>query len=317
MMAVLFKKLYDGIVLISLGIILLLNVTGYVGWGIWLFYLNFWPLLLIIAGFRLVLSIKKGLEGIVYLFQILFWLAVIFGGLYYYKTNNEIISTQQVKEFSYAIATDNNFIGKEVSFDFEFSYGEYYLYDTDNTNKDIIKVEGEHTTNINDPQVYTDVRETSTTIYYRQVGNGMFFIPFYNPINNFELTLGSLINNKIKVNLGAGKLTTDFKYSKTNIFEVNIGAGEMITLITDNAEISLIDAKIGAGKMVISLPLNYGYIISYNVGAGSLKLEDKEMGGLATVGSDVKSSNIEIARKIITINVSVGAGEFDLQYASK
>ena len=44
------------IVLLILGTVLLLNTTGLVGWGIWIYFLEFWPVILIAIGLHLIMG---------------------------------------------------------------------------------------------------------------------------------------------------------------------------------------------------------------------------------------------------------------------
>ena len=50
------RALLPAILLVILGIVLLLNTTGVVGWGIWLSLFRFWPLILIAVGLNIILG---------------------------------------------------------------------------------------------------------------------------------------------------------------------------------------------------------------------------------------------------------------------
>lgn len=48
------RKVFGGLFLIFLGVIFLLNNLGFIGWDIWLAFANFWPLILVAVGIRLI-----------------------------------------------------------------------------------------------------------------------------------------------------------------------------------------------------------------------------------------------------------------------
>src|SRR5512147_808345 len=47
-----YRGISAGVALICVGVVLLLNTLGYVGWGVWFELLRLWPILLISIGLR-------------------------------------------------------------------------------------------------------------------------------------------------------------------------------------------------------------------------------------------------------------------------
>lgn len=54
------KRIFEGLTLVLVGIILLLNTTGSLPWSVWLHVLSLWPLLLVAAGIDIV---AKGIDA--------------------------------------------------------------------------------------------------------------------------------------------------------------------------------------------------------------------------------------------------------------
>lgn len=54
------KRVFEGLTLVLIGIILLLNTTGSLSWSVWLYVVSLWPLLLVAAGLDI---IAKGLDA--------------------------------------------------------------------------------------------------------------------------------------------------------------------------------------------------------------------------------------------------------------
>lgn len=54
------EKLFGAVTLIVFGVVLLLNSTGLVGWGVWVAFLvvviKFWPIFLIFAGLQIIFN---------------------------------------------------------------------------------------------------------------------------------------------------------------------------------------------------------------------------------------------------------------------
>jgi hypothetical protein len=54
------KRVFEGLTLVLIGVILLLNTTGSLPWSVWLHVLSLWPLLLVAAGLDI---IAKGIDA--------------------------------------------------------------------------------------------------------------------------------------------------------------------------------------------------------------------------------------------------------------
>lgn len=72
-------NIFGGLFLIFFGAIFLLNNLGYIGWDIWLLFLDFWPLILIAVGLCLIFRKKVFIQFIVLLLIFAIPLAYYFG----------------------------------------------------------------------------------------------------------------------------------------------------------------------------------------------------------------------------------------------
>jgi len=308
-----FKKLYDGIVLLSLGLIFLLITLGLVDWGIWLFYLNFWPILLIFFGFRLLASIKKGYEKFVIIMQIIAWIVIIFGGFAYYKVNGNFKGLNL--KFAQAIETDN--MMRVLSYDYQvkLATGDLRVTDSISTDNRIVIISGEYSDIIGKPVLKSVIDGAFTTVTLENEKNSTFWYPFANYKNSISMDIHNQNNLNLNTDIGAGKIDIKLaKYSYQNI-GVNVGAGEISISLTDNAQVASIVASVGTGKITISLPKDYAYILDYSVGAGSVIIGQSESGGVGTNGKRVKSTNYNDADKKVDINASSGLGQIIVEYS--
>jgi hypothetical protein len=90
------SRIRNGVILLSVGVVLLLNNLDYVDWSVWVSILSLWPVLLIAIGIEKIFA-KTTLSFLVYLSPILLLLAIL-GPAYYYFHQTEN-STYQGKTF--------------------------------------------------------------------------------------------------------------------------------------------------------------------------------------------------------------------------
>lgn len=69
------REVFGGLFLIFLGVIFILNNFGYLGWDIWSVFLEFWPLLLIVGGLRLIFLNNITVQIIAFLLLVIIPLA--------------------------------------------------------------------------------------------------------------------------------------------------------------------------------------------------------------------------------------------------
>lgn len=83
------SRIRNGVILLSVGIVLLLNNLGYVDWSVWVSILSLWPILLIAIGIEKIFA-KTSLSFVAYLSPILLLIAILGPAYYYYhhETDN-------------------------------------------------------------------------------------------------------------------------------------------------------------------------------------------------------------------------------------
>jgi hypothetical protein len=83
------SRIRNGVILLSVGIVLLLNNLCYVDWSVWVSILSLWPVLLIAIGIEKIFA-KTSLSFLAYLSPILLLIAILGPAYYYYyhETDN-------------------------------------------------------------------------------------------------------------------------------------------------------------------------------------------------------------------------------------
>jgi hypothetical protein len=78
------SRIRNGVILLSVGIVLLLNNLDYVDWSVWISILSLWPVLLIAIGIEKIFA-KTPLSFLSYLSPVLLLLAILGPAYYYYN----------------------------------------------------------------------------------------------------------------------------------------------------------------------------------------------------------------------------------------
>lgn len=90
------SRIRNGVILLSVGIVLLLNNLDYVDWSVWVSILSLWPVLLIAIGIEKIFA-KTSMSFLAYLSPILLLLAILGPAYYYYQQTDR--GTYQGKTF--------------------------------------------------------------------------------------------------------------------------------------------------------------------------------------------------------------------------
>jgi len=78
------SRIRNGVILLSVGVVLLLNNLDYVDWSVWVSILSLWPVLLIAIGIEKIFA-KTPLSFLSYLSPVLLLLAILGPAYYYYN----------------------------------------------------------------------------------------------------------------------------------------------------------------------------------------------------------------------------------------
>jgi len=327
-------RLFDALTLITIGIVLLLNTTGVVGFKIWFEMFRFWPLILVSIGVSIIFGLsywgKVFGKGIGY---IIFLLMLFLAGLNSI-TNSSLIDglrsslpnflltpmfvfsnegNNQTKETIYSI---NDYpLVENLTLDLKFGKGDLLINDP-TTDNDILQVKSTYSTSDGEYNISNSVKNTTDmSVNFNSddvVSSNMLFnvsAPFY------DMKLSSLLKKvDIYLKLGAGKAVLDFKNLLINNLKVENGVGETNATFTVNSLPVLFDINVGAGEMNITLPKEVGYKLNYKVGIGEVSINNVNKGqGLGSNGT-ILSDNYNLSTNKTEINLNVGIGSFNLTY---
>jgi predicted membrane protein len=90
-----------------------------------------------------------------------------------------------------------------------------------------------------------------------------------------------------------------------------VGAGSLDITLGESAIPETIDINVGAGEITLTLPESIGILVTYDLGVGSINLDDTSIDGVGKE-TNYKSTNYDTATKKVVITASVGVGELTI-----
>ncbi len=319
------NKDYTGaIFLVLIGILFLLNTTNVVPWSIWLYLLRFWPILLILAGLKMVLPKTNVGTIIMTVVYTLFMLAA--GVMSYYfaiekkvplipERVSEILSGQyamnqetQTKE-DYILSEDYTGVESRI-LDVFIGASDLTLNDENQAYHLLSKTTYQYDDDL--PEIAAGVEEKLLSMSFsnqdvRHLGIWRFVAPKY------ELTLGqNILPTSLDITIGAGKATVDLDSTVLKSVFAEVGAGNLDMTFSETSLPESINLEIGAGDMIITIPKNAGVSIVYNLGVGEINLDDGQIEGIGEDGG-YRTSNYDTAEKKLIIDAKVGVGALTIE----
>ncbi len=316
-----YKDITGAIFMVSLGILFLLNTTNAVPWSIWLHILRFWPIILILAGIKIILPDNR-IGQIVYPIIYTLFIILIGASSYFFVMNkpipfvpegithcffNECRAAQDeslTQDDVYVHATDYTEV---TSRNLDITIAASKLILGDEKNDYFLHSQSEFFNKNDKPTLETELRDSVLTTTFdnttvRHYGLWNFKTPEY------TLTLGQeTIPTTVSIELGAGEGIVDF--DSTNLKEINttVGAGSLDITLGLASIPETISMEVGAGEIKLTVPEEVGIMVSYDLGVGSIQLDSTSIEGVGK-NTSYKSSNYDTSEKKILITVSVGVG---------
>lgn len=319
------KDIAGAIFLVAIGILFLLNTTNVVPWGIWLQIFRFWPIFLILAGIRIVLPENK-VGQVVY--PIIYTIFILFIGItsyFFTKTQKvpflpesvsncifnrceNVNDSELMQSDSYVNLADYTGITSRI---LDMNVAASTLYLNDENADYFLHSEINNYIEANKPTLESTSKEgILTTIFDNTRIHNWGWWNFKTP--EYTLTLGqNTIPTDISIDLGAGEGIVNLDSATIKTFKASVGAGSLDITFNDSAIPETMDMNVGAGEINLTIPENVGILVSYNLGVGSINLDETSIDGLGKE-TNYKSSNYDTAEQKLLITASVGVGELTI-----
>lgn len=312
------------IILISLGLIFLLNNFGLLPWNIWGNIWRLWPMFLIIWGLQVIFgrsywgNLLTALLGI--------FIVVLILGLSLDNVNQNFSnwaktnipgwrqarsfftpSQERTRKELKVSATDYPEV-KSRNLKAKVGGAKFILNDSEGT--ELLKVDSNYFSNYGEPKLTVKKTDSTLDLDFKTEDRFVFMGMMGSPSYEFNLGQPSL-PTELDIDLGAGRGEITLTKLMLSRITVDQGAGEMdIDLSEASLPTKASMIKLGAGTITLNLPSSVGLKINYQVGVGNLRVDGKNLKG----DSSYKSDNYDSAAKKVEFDIEIGAGSITINY---
>ena len=312
--------------LILVGIVFLLNTTGVVGWGIWLYALRFWPILIVLIGVRIILGgslfarifgmlltivLTSGAFLVAYIqftakeieflpSKINNW--ILEGGSGVFNLSGEI--TENSERYSFDEYTDV----KERAFSMDVGACEFVISEEDIDEH--IKIDSVYPKAYESPKLENSFKDRTLDLEFSGASAKSLYL-FYDE-SKYDISFGKLNTpTSFDIKLGAGKGEIYFDEQMVKDLWMEVGAGQLdINLGMDSLPSEDMRFTVGAGQITLSIPSRVGYELTYDLGVGNISVEGNDISGVSGGRGKYTSEDFNSSDTKLNIYVSVGVGEF-------
>lgn len=252
------SKSLSGIVVITIGALLLLRNLGLLNFSIWESLRTYWPVIIILLGISLIIK-AKGFVSLLIIGTIL-----ILGASFFDST--DIGATRSSAQ---TIELDNI---EEVNLNLEYGAGDLAI-SSGNTGK-LLRNDFK-TTDQEDPKIEFSKSQDSATISLVKFDQEFSF--WRNPVSEWDIKLSKLPRYNIELNYGATNADIDLSELKVDSLDIESGATNT-RIRFSNYPIS-VDLSTGASSIELEFPKDSGVKMMIDGGVISVNFADFEKNG--------------------------------------
>ncbi len=285
------------LILISAGVVFLLNNMGLLSWNVWDTLWSLWPVLLIAIGLDILFGRRSAIGSLIAFVLIV---ALLGGAIWFAAVQAPIIAGQTLTTNQIAQPLSD---AASADVQISFSAGSLRI----GALKDSV--------NLIEGTIGAGPGETITTDYhldgnvarYQLKSQGVPFVPFglrkYD--QSWNLDLSSSVPMALRVSTGVGEASLDLSDIKVTDLNVSSGVGQTQIQLPASGQLQ---AKVsgGIGQVIVVIPHGMAARIHGSAGLGGLTVSNRftSQGGGQYVSSDYAT-----AQDRVDLNVSGGIGQ--------
>jgi hypothetical protein len=286
-------------ILISLGLVLLLQQLNLIHWSLWEVALRLWPLLIIAVGADILVARRSFLGAVA---SLLVLLALLVGGIYLMGAGSA--------------ARGEKLASEEVAFTLgDASSGDIQLSQDAGTMN--LKPLAGDSPNVVEGTIRQSPNEEATTqhefsgtvvrVVIQSRWPQSYF--FHSDIENaWDLALTRRIPLALDLSLGAGKIDADLTGLTVRSVDVKIGAGQLDLTLPSGSSGTDVTVSIGAGSAKIHVPEGAEIEVDCTTGVGNCNLPN----GSGVWGQTYTSPGYNSSENKIRIQINIGVGEAEI-----
>jgi len=294
------------LILITIGVLLLLNQFGRLPWDLWLNVWRFWPVIFILIGVDILVSASR--STLLYILGLLLAIAVI-GGIIAYAVlqtgplpvGEPVGGTQALQEALQgatsgrvtlrpgvarlrvaALADSLNFVEGEIQYE-----------------RDSLKAEKEYS--VGGGQAVLTVRSRSRSTQFFRFGQQVS--------ERWNLRFTPRVPLELIVNAGVGDIDLDLSALKVTKLDLDAGVGTLNVSLPMGAGTTSASINAGVGSISVHIPSGVGARVHVSRGLGSVSVHS---GRLVRSGNDYKSADYDTAENRVDLTVNGGVGSISI-----
>lgn len=315
------KRILDALSLITIGVVLLLNTTGNLSWGIWLNFIKLWPLLIISIGIGLIFSWSRLARFIGALISFIIFLSALYIAIspntpnldinIFNLANNSanLVKTEQEVEMDSVVLAAVSDLDVEI----DMSLGNLAV--SEDPSIHVLKTQSEYSSNLVEPKLDYVLNEDTLNVTFNDSERKGFNIGNNHATHSLILGTTKVVKN-MSIKVGAGNGDINLEDTVVTSLNADVGAGNLdVNLDQDTIQnLENTSLKVGLGNIKFKLQDAIGYRIKYKVGLGELNVDDLNVGQSFGKQGTYLTKNYEDATKKVEILVEVGLGNVEFYY---
>lgn len=285
------------VLLIGLGIVLLLQQSGYLNWSLWEIAGRLWPVVIIAVGADILIGRRSFWGGIVALVVVL---VLLVGGLMLMDNHPAAIPDTTLEGESYSAPMPDS---KSAEITLSPDAGELRVRALAGSSGDLMHA------------VFQEPSPGNVTKSSEIVDGTMRIVlddkNFESLVWNFgqkdvvwDAALSPEIPILLHLMLGAGEINADLTSLKIESVDAKLGAGEIVLTLPSTGDVQ-VNVSLGVGSVDIKLPAGAGVSIHCTTAIGNCDLPN----GSGFWSQDYTSPNYDSAENTVRIQVSLAIGE--------
>ena len=320
---------FTAILLLAIGILLLLNTTGVVGWSIWWQFFRFWPVILIAVGLNIILAPRFPMLSALVVALIF---AAGIGAAYLSEQVSIAYGFQFRNEHHYSSSVDDI---HTLEMDVDFGLGALAIDSDASGNEDAlftvlsfvmhpevleIRKEGIAEVTLSSGGGWASLAPPppKATLYDRETGWNV-------NIGNIDIDLSDLFNIlddpeweigispdvivRLDIEAGAADLELDLRDVNVETLDVAVGVADVYIDLPNNAGHTTVYIDAGAADIDISVPDGVAARIESDSGMSSIDIDDARF---LRTGGVWQSPDYAAAQNRVEISIDTGASSVSI-----
>lgn len=303
------------IVLLILGVVLLLNTTGIVNWGVWLHLFRFWPVILIAVGVNILLAPR---------FPILSALvvALIFAG----GVGLAFLSNQTVEDYGYQFGYESyhssnlanvhtlemniGFGAGSLSIDSDLSRNGDSLFAVHSSGINAV-VEESRNDGVSEVALSADAPDALLNYYDDGWNVNIDLFGLFRGLGdiNWEIGISPDVAVAMDIDAGAAELVLNLRDVDLDTLDLDIGAADVEIVLPANAGHTNVDIDAGATDIDIAVPDGVAALINSDSAISSIDIDDARF---PKIGDAWQSPDYATAENRVKINIDTGASSVSI-----